>query len=294
MRGGISKAVIPVAGFGTRLLPVTKTQPKEMLPLVDRPAVQYVVEEAISSGMESILFVTGRGKRAIEDYFDYALELENELQNKGREKLLGEIRSIVDAVDIYYVRQKLPRGLGDAVSRARSFVGQDSFAVLLADDIILSSVPCLSQMLDLYSQEQAVYIAAMVVPPEEVSQWGIIKGREVAPSLYLVEDLVEKPTLCEAPSNLAIVGRYILKPSIFEAISQAKPGKGGEIQLTDALKSLLSRERMYAYCFSGRHFGVGDKMSYLKANLAFALQREEFAVPLREFLQELLREAREE
>lgn len=294
MRGGISKAVIPVAGFGTRLLPVTKTQPKEMLPLVDRPAVQYVVEEVISSGMESILFVTGRGKRAIEDYFDYALELENELQNKGREKLLGEIRSIVDAVDIYYVRQKLPRGLGDAVLRARNFVGQESFAVLLADDIVLSSVPCLSQMLDLYSQEQAVYLAAMPVPPEEVSQWGIIQGREVAPSLYLVEDLVEKPTLCEAPSNLAIVGRYILKPSIFEAISQLKPGKGGEIQLTDALKSLLSRERIYAYCFSGRHFGVGDKISYLKANLAFALQREEFAVPLREFLQEVLGRAKEE
>lgn len=290
MRNRITKAVIPVAGFGTRLLPVTKTQPKEMLPLVDRPAVQYVVEEAVTSGIESILFVTGRGKRAIEDYFDYAVELENELQNKGREKLLEEVRRIVEAVDIFYVRQKRPRGLGDAVLRAQRFVGKESFAVLLADDIVLSPVPCLAQMLEFYAQEPAIYLAAMPVPCEEVSQWGIIKGKEVAPSLYLVEDLVEKPAVEEAPSNLAIVGRYLLSPSIFEAISKVSPGKGGEIQLTDALKSLLSRERIYAYCFSGKHFGVGDKISYLKANIAFALQREEFAVPLREFLQELLEE----
>jgi len=290
MPGRISKAVIPVAGFGTRLLPVTKTQPKEMLPLVDRPAVQYVVEEAVASGMESILFVTGRGKRAIEDYFDYAVELESELQNRGREKLLEEVRRIVEAVDIFYVRQKRPRGLGDAVSRARGFVGNESFAVLLADDIVLSPTPCLSQMLELYTREPAFYLAAMPVPPEEVSQWGIIKGKEVSPSLYLVEDLVEKPPVEEAPSNLAIVGRYILKPSIFEAISRISPGKGGELQLTDALRSLLSGERMYAYCFSGKHFGVGDKISYLKANIAFALQREEFREPLREFLWEILHE----
>ncbi len=288
MDNRITKAVIPVAGFGTRLLPVTKTQPKEMLPLVDKPAVQYVVEEAVASGIESILFVTGRGKRAIEDYFDYAVELENELHNKGREKLLEEIRRVVDAVDIYYVRQKLPRGLGDAVLRARGFVGDEAFAILLADDIVVAEKPCLAQMLELYAEEPALYLAVMPVPHEEVSQWGIIKGREIAPSLYEVEDLIEKPSLAEAPSNLAIVGRYLIKPSLFAIIENIAPGKGGEIQLTDALREILRKERIYAYRFVGQHFGVGDKESYLKANVAFALQREEFAAPMRDFLRKLL------
>lgn len=283
----IRKAVLPVAGLGVRLLPATKTQPKEMLPIVDRPAVQYVVEEAVASGIQDLLFVTGRGKRAIEDYFDFAVELEQELKNRGKENLLEEIRGIGNAAHIFYVRQKSPRGLGDAVWQARSFIGEEPFAVLLPDDIIVSDVPCLAQMLSLFAERPGAYVALIEVPREETSQWGIVKGRRISPSLYVLEDLVEKPEPEEAPSNLAVVGRYLLPPLIFEILAETPPGKGGEIQLTDAIRKLLGKEPVYGYRFQGEYFGVGSKIGYLKANVAFALRRADLANEFRTFLREL-------
>ncbi|MBC7216632.1 MAG: UTP--glucose-1-phosphate uridylyltransferase GalU [Candidatus Caldatribacterium sp.] len=288
MERPIRKAVFPVAGLGVRLLPATKTQPKEMLPIVDRPAVQYVVEEAIASGITDLLFVTGRGKRAIEDYFDFAVELEYELKNRGKEDLLEEVRGIANSAHIFYVRQKSPRGLGDAVFQARAFIGDEPFAVLLPDDIIAGDPPCLAQMLALFAERPGVYVALIEVPKEEVSQWGIVKGREISPGLYLLEDLVEKPEPQEAPSNLAVVGRYLLPPSIFDALAETPPGKGGEIQLTDAIRRLLGKEPVYGYCFQGEYFGVGSKLGYLKANVALALRRKDLAPEFRAFLRELV------
>lgn len=286
----VKKAVIPVAGLGTRLLPATKTQPKEMLPIVDKPAVQYVVEEAITSGIESILFVTGRGKRAIEDYFDYSVELEQELENRGKEELLDEIKKVGNLVPVYYVRQKSPRGLGDAVYQAREFVGEEPFALILADDIFVTPSPLLGEIMELYRQKPAIYLTVTPVPPQDVSSWGVIKGEKVGEALYRVEDLVEKPEKDKAPSSLAIVGRYVLTPSIFEAIECTPPGKGGEIQLTDAIRALLGREEVYALELRGKHFGVGDKVGYLKANIAFALEREDIGEEIKTFLREILQE----
>lgn len=288
MEERIRKAVFPVAGLGVRLLPATKTQPKEMLPIVDRPAVQYVVEEAIASGIKNLLFVTGRGKRAIEDYFDFAVELEYELKNRGKEHLLEAIRGIVNSAQIFYVRQKSPRGLGDAVFQARAFIGEEPFAVLLPDDIIMSDSPCLFEMLRLFAERPGVYVALIEVPQNEVAQWGIVSGREVAPRLYLIEDLVEKPEPHEAPSNLAVVGRYLLPPSIFDALAETPPGKGGEIQLTDAIRKLIGKEPIYGYRFVGEYFGVGSKLGYLKANVAFALKRADLAFEFRAFLRDLV------
>ncbi|MDI9607561.1 MAG: UTP--glucose-1-phosphate uridylyltransferase GalU [Atribacterota bacterium] len=286
----VKKAVIPVAGLGTRLLPATKTQPKEMLPIVDKPAVQYVVEEAITSGIESILFVTGRGKRAIEDYFDYSVELEQELENRGKEELLDEIKKVGNLVPVYYVRQKSPRGLGDAVYQAREFVGEEPFALILADDIFVTPSPLLGEIMELYRQKPAIYLTVTPVPPQDVSSWGVIKGEKVGEALYRVEDLVEKPEKDKAPSSLAIVGRYVLTPSIFEAIERTPPGRGGEIQLTDAIRALLGREEVYALELRGKHFGVGDKVGYLKANIAFALEREDIGEEIKTFLREILQE----
>ncbi|HOA99713.1 MAG TPA: UTP--glucose-1-phosphate uridylyltransferase GalU [Candidatus Atribacteria bacterium] len=286
----VKKAVIPVAGLGTRLLPATKTQPKEMLPIVDKPAVQYVVEEAITSGIESILFVTGRGKRAIEDYFDYSVELEQELENRGKEELLDEIKKVGNLVPVYYVRQKSPRGLGDAVYQAREFVGEEPFALILADDIFVTPSPLLGEIMELYRQKPAIYLTVTPVPPQDVSSWGVIKGEKVGEALYRVEDLVEKPEKDKAPSSLAIVGRYVLTPSIFEAIECTPPGRGGEIQLTDAIRALLGREEVYALELRGKHFGVGDKVGYLKANIAFALEREDIGEEIKTFLREILQE----
>ena len=286
----ISKAVIPVAGYGTRLLPVTKSQPKEMLPIVDKPAVQYVVREAIDSGVESILFVTGRGKRAIEDYFDYAVELELELENKGKFDLLQEVRDIGDMIRIFYVRQKLQRGLGDAIYQAKRFINDSPFAVLLADDIIDSSDPVLRQMIDLYRKRPGIILAVTRIPQEEISQWGVIKGKEIGKGTFKVEDMVEKPDPGEAPSDLAIIGRYILTPSIFEAIEKVSPGKGGEIQLTDSIRSLLKKEEIYAYEFQGTYYGVGDKIGFLKANVAYALKRKDIGDELKGFLKQIIEE----
>ncbi len=288
MNQAITKAVIPVAGYGTRLLPVTKSQPKEMLPVVDKPAVQYVVREAIDSGIESVLFVTGRGKRAIEDYFDYAVELELELENKGKLDLLQEVREIGNMVHIFYVRQKIQRGLGDAIYQAKRFINNSPFAVLLADDIIDSAEPVLHQMISLHQRKPGVILAVTRIPLEEISQWGVIKGTQIEPGIYAVENLIEKPDPEEAPSDLAIIGRYILTPSIFESIESVPPGKGGEIQLTDSIRSLLPKEKIYAYEFKGRYFGVGDKIGFLKANIAFALKRKDLGDELKAFLKEII------
>jgi UTP--glucose-1-phosphate uridylyltransferase len=280
----LTKAVIPVAGLGTRLLPLTKAQPKEMLPVVDKPAIQYVVEEAVSAGITSVLMVTGRGKRAIEDYFDYAIELEHELESKGRKEELEQVRRISDLVQVFYVRQKLPRGLGDAILQARAFVAGDPFAVLLADDIIDSTVSALKQMQEVHRRFPGILVGVMQVAPSETSNYGIIGGTQVAPGVWEVSRLVEKPRPKQAPSNLAIVGRYILPPSVFEALERTTPGKGGEVQLTDAMQSMLSTEHVYAYEFQGTRYDVGDKLGLLKANVALALKRPELGRELQRFL----------
>jgi UTP--glucose-1-phosphate uridylyltransferase len=285
---GVRKAVIPVAGMGTRLLPLTKSQPKEMLPVVDKPAIQYVVEEAIDAGIQSILMVTGRGKRAIEDYFDHSVELEHELESRGKLDDLHAIQRISNLIQVYYVRQKLPRGLGDAVLQARAFVDGDPFAVLLADDIIDGPTPCLVQMQQVTRRFPGMVVAVMQVPREETSSYGIIEGTAVAPGVWDVSRLVEKPEPADAPSNLAIVGRYILTPGIFDAIEHTEPGRNGEVQLTDAIEAMLPFKKVYACEFKGTRYDIGDRMGLLKANIALALKRPELAGDLRQFLSETL------
>ncbi len=288
MKDDIKKAVIPVAGFGTRLLPATKAQPKEMLPIVDKPVVQYVVEEAVQSGVENILLVTGRNKRAIEDYFDYAVELERELEEKGKTDLLNVVRNVSEMVSIYYVRQKIARGLGDAIYHAKGFVNGEPFGVLLADDIIDSKIPCLKQMVDVYKEHPGVILAVMKVPMKDTRLYGIIEGKRIGDRLYEVKDLVEKPEPLKAPSNIAIVGRYILTPSIFESLEKTPPGKNGEVQITDAIRNLLIKEKIYAYEFEGIRFDVGEKLGYLKANVAFALKNKELGEKFKKYLKEIL------
>jgi UTP--glucose-1-phosphate uridylyltransferase len=280
----LTKAVIPVAGLGTRLLPLTKAQPKEMLPVVDKPAIQYVVEEAVAAGIESVLMVTGRGKRAIEDYFDYAIELEHELEVKGRKAELEQVRRISDLVQVFYVRQKLPRGLGDAILQAKAFVGGETFAVLLADDIIDTAVPVLKQMEAVHRRYPGILVGVMKVAASETASYGIIGGTQVAPGVWEVSRLVEKPSSREAPSNLGIVGRYILPPTIFSALEHTRPGKGGEVQLTDAMEAMLSSGHVYAYEFQGTRYDVGDKLGLLKASVALALKRPDLGTELQKFL----------
>ncbi|MEA3313259.1 MAG: UTP--glucose-1-phosphate uridylyltransferase GalU [Caldisericota bacterium] len=286
----IKKAVIPVAGLGTRLLPATKSQPKEMLPVVDKPAVQYVVEEAVQSGVENILFVTGRGTRAIEDYFDYAAELEKELEARGKDELLEIVRNISNMISIFYVRQKQPKGLGDAIYHAKGFIKDESFGVLLADDIIDSEVPCLKQMADVYKSCPGIILGVMKVPIKDANLYGIVEGKKIGDRMYEVKGLVEKPEPMRAPSNIAIVGRYIFTSSIFESLEKTKPGKNGEVQITDAIRNLLVKEKVYAYEFEGKRFDVGDKIGYLKANIAFALKRKDIGEELRKYLERVLEE----
>jgi UTP--glucose-1-phosphate uridylyltransferase len=290
MKEIIKKAVIPVAGFGTRLLPATKSQPKEMLPIVDKPAVQYVVEEAIKSGTENILFVTGRGKRAIEDYFDYAIELEKELEEKGKVELLETVHSVSEMVKFFYVRQKIARGLGDAINHARGFINEEYFSVLLADDIIESETPCLRQMIDIFKEHKGIILAVMQIPMDKTNNYGIISGKKISNGIYEVHDLIEKPEPEEAPSNVAVVGRYILSSNIFNAIDSIEPGKGGEIQLTDAIKNLIGHESIFAYEFKGTRFDVGEKIGFLIANIAFALKREDLGFELKEYLKKIIEE----
>jgi len=280
----ITKAVIPAAGLGTRFLPATKAMPKEMLPLIDRPVIQYVVEEAVESGIEDILIITGRGKRAIEDYFDESPELELYLREQGRNGLIKQVREVSSLADIHYIRQKEPKGLGDAVLRAEKHIGDEPFAVLLGDDIIRSSVPCTKQLIDINDIHHSPVLAVEQVPPEKLSSYGIIKGHLVNECLYLLEDMVEKPSPSKAPSNLGAIGRYVFTPDIFDCLKDTHAGVGGEIQLTDAIRLMRKKTDIYALCFKGERFDTGDKIGYIQAILDFALEREEIRKELLPYL----------
>jgi UTP--glucose-1-phosphate uridylyltransferase len=289
----VKKAVFPVAGLGTRFLPATKSSPKEMLALIDKPLVHYVVEEAVASGIEDILFVTGRGKRALEDYFDISFELEALLQEKGKEETLREVREIADMVKIFYVRQKQAMGLGHAILCAREFVGNEPFAVLLGDDIIDGEKPCLGQLLDVYRKYQGTVLALEEVPMANISSYGCVRANQLSDQVFEVLDMVEKPKQEEAPSNLAIIGRYVLTPDIFPILEKQKPGKGGEIQLTDAIRQLLQQEAVYGCRFEGIRHDCGDKLGFLKATVDMALKRPEFNNEFRTYLRERLAEDNE-
>ncbi len=283
----ITKAIFPVAGLGTRFLPATKASPKEMLPLVDKPLIQYVVEEAIASGIEEIIIVTGRGKRAIEDHFDISYELEDILRQKGNGKLLAEVQKISNMLDICYVRQKEPYGLGHAILCARNLVKKEPFAVLLGDDVIDADIPALKQMLEIYHTYNAPVVAIQEVDRSQVSYYGIIKANLVGERVYRVSDMVEKPPVEEAPSNLAIIGRYLLTPDIMELLGKTRPGAGKEIQLTDALRELTKIRPVYAYQFHGTRYDAGDKFGFLKATVEFALKNKEFGKDFRQYLKTL-------
>lgn len=271
----VQKAIIPAAGLGTRFLPATKAQPKEMLPIVDKPTLQYIIEEAVASGIEEILIITGRNKKSIEDHFDKSVELELELEKKGKDDLLEEIRNISDMVNIHYIRQKEPKGLGHAIHCAKSFIGNEPFAVLLGDDIVDAEVPCLKQMIEVYNEYKTTILGVQEVPQEDVNKYGIVAGKYIEDRVYKVKDLVEKPAVQESPSNVAILGRYIISPEIFNILENTEPGKGGEIQLTDALKVLAQKEAMYAYNFKGKRYDVGDKLGFLQATVEFTLKRKD-------------------
>jgi UTP--glucose-1-phosphate uridylyltransferase len=285
----VRKAVIPAAGLGTRFLPATKASPKEMLPLVDKPAIQYVVEEAVRSGLTDILIITGRGKRTLEDHFDRSWELEHTLERSGKTAELERMRAIADMADIHYVRQGEPLGLGHAVWMASEHVGGQPFAVLLGDDIMHERSGLLDAMLETFRERGSSVVATMVVPDDEVSLYGCVTPEPVAENLVRVLDVVEKPDPDEAPSNLAVVGRYVFTPEIFDALEDVKPGKGGEIQLTDAIKLLLGSQDVFGYTFSGGRYDTGNKLDWLRATVELALEREDLGPPLRAFLEELLR-----
>ena len=280
----VRKAIIPAAGLGTRFLPATKAQPKEMLPIVDKPTIQYIIEEAVASGIEEILIITGRNKKSIEDHFDKSVELEMELERAGKQEMLELVRGISDMVDIHYIRQKEPRGLGHAIHCAKSFVGNEPFAVMLGDDVVDSEVPCLKQLIDCFNEYKTTILGVQTVAPENVDKYGIVDGIHIEDRVYKVKRLVEKPAIEESPSNVAILGRYIITPQIFEILENTKPGKGNEIQLTDALETLIRNEAMYAYDFEGRRYDVGDKLGFLQATVEFALKREELREDFIEYL----------
>jgi len=272
----VKKAIIPAAGLGTRFLPATKAQPKEMLPIVDKPTIQHIIEEAVASGIEDIIIVTGRSKRAIEDHFDRSLELESALSKSGKEDMLEEIQGISELANIYYIRQKEAKGLGHAIACARTFIGNEPFAVLLGDDIVYNEeTPCLKQLLDVFDEYQTSILGVQTVPMEDTSKYGIVEGREVDDRIYKVSNLVEKPAPGTTTSNVAILGRYIITPDIFDLLDSAQPGSGGEIQLTDALERLGKLQPIYAYNFIGKRYDVGDKLGFLSATVEYALRREE-------------------
>ncbi|ALS26657.1 UTP--glucose-1-phosphate uridylyltransferase GalU [Paenibacillus cisolokensis] len=285
----VRKAIIPAAGLGTRFLPATKAQPKEMLPIVDKPTIQYIIEEAIASGIEDILIISGRGKRAIEDHFDKSFELEETLDKKGKTKELEQIRSISEMANIHYIRQKEPKGLGHAIWCARSFVGNEPFAVLLGDDIVQSQEPCLSQLIRVYSRYSSSVVGVQRVSDEDVSKYGIIapRGSAIEPSVFFLDTLVEKPSRKAAPSNYAIMGRYVLTPEIFDILEHQAPGAGGEIQLTDAIKKLNDLKNVLAYNFEGVRYDVGDKFGFIRATMDFALQREDLREEALAYIQSL-------
>ncbi|AKM20440.1 UTP--glucose-1-phosphate uridylyltransferase [Geobacillus sp. 12AMOR1] len=283
----VKKAIIPAAGLGTRFLPATKAMPKEMLPIVDKPTIQYIIEEAVASGIEDIIIVTGKGKRAIEDHFDHAFELEDNLYKKGKLDLLEKVRKPAQ-VDIHYIRQKEPKGLGHAVWCARKFIGNEPFAVLLGDDIVQADIPCLKQLMDVFEQYNASVIGVQHVSEDETERYGIINPLRQHGRLYEVKGLVEKPKKEEAPSNVAIMGRYILTPEIFEHLDKQEEGAGGEIQLTDAIQKLNETQNVYAYVFEGTRYDVGEKLGFIKTTIEMALKREDLGSELRSYLRELV------
>ncbi len=282
----VRKAIIPAAGLGTRFLPATKATPKEMIPIVDKPTIQYIVEEAAAAGIEDILIISGRNKRAIEDHFDKSYELEEELHRKGKQELLSSVEEISNIANIHYVRQKEAKGLGHAIYCAKSFIGDEPFAVLLGDDIVDSEKPCIKQLMDIYNEYRTTILGVQKVPKHDVSKYGIIAGNQIDERVFKVKGLVEKPEVDQAPSNIAILGRYIISPRIFEFLERATPGKGGEIWLTDALQQLMECEAMYAYDFEGDRFDVGDRIGFLKATVDFALKREELRAEFAAFLKD--------
>ena len=285
----IKKAVIPAAGLGTRFLPATKAQPKEMLPIIDTPTIQYVVQEAVDSGIEDSLIISGKGKRAIEDHFDRNFELEIALEEKN-EQALNEIKNISDMAKIHYIRQKELKGLGDAIYHAKHHVGNEPFAVLLGDTVVSSVIPVTQQLIDIYEQYKQIVIGVEQVPKEKVHRYGIVGGEKINDSLYQLNEMIEKPNIEEAPSNLAVAGRYILTPDIFKALEETKAGKNDEIQLTDALRIFLSRGSVYSYTFEGKRYDIGDKLDYLKTTVEFGLKRKEFKNEFREFLKQIINE----
>jgi UTP--glucose-1-phosphate uridylyltransferase len=289
----VRKAVFPAAGLGTRFLPATKSLPKEMLPLVDKPLIQYAVEEAMQSGIRNIYIVTGRGKTAIEDHFDVSFELEQLLESRNKHEMLSVVREISDMIDVAYIRQREALGLGHAVLRAKELVGPEPFAVVLSDDVILSETPCIRQLLDVYEFYGASVLALMEVPRENISAYGVVEAELLSHEkngrrLYRIHDLVEKPSAADAPSNLAIIGRYVLTPEIFDSIESIEPGRGGEIQLTDSLRHLLRSRPIYGVIFEGTRYDAGDKLGFLQATVEYALLRPDLGGPLREYLTKLI------
>jgi UTP--glucose-1-phosphate uridylyltransferase len=287
----IRKAIIPAAGLGTRFLPASKAQPKEMLPIVDKPTIQYIVEEAVDSGIEEIVIVIGRGKNSIEDHFDKTYELEDTLFKKNKLELLEEVQKISNLVNIYYVRQKETKGLGDAILCARSFIGNEPFAVLLGDDIVMSEKPCLKQIIDVFNYHNNSVVAVQTVPDKDVNKYGIIKpkGSNIEPNLLHVDSLIEKPSKEDAPSRYAIIGRYVLTPEIFDILSTIPIGKGDELQLTDAINELSKEQSVLAYKFEGNRYDIGDKIGFIKATIDTALQRNDIKEEIFEYLRGIVR-----
>ncbi|CEH35634.1 UTP--glucose-1-phosphate uridylyltransferase GalU [Romboutsia lituseburensis] len=291
MKMTVKKAIIPAAGLGTRFLPATKSQPKEMLPIVDKPTLQYIIEEAINSGIEEILIITGRNKKSIEDHFDKSVELELELEQKGKQEMLEMVRDISNMVNIHYIRQKEPKGLGHAIHCAKSFIGNEPFAVLLGDDIVDCETPCLKQLISAYDEYKTTILGVQEVAKEDTNKYGILDVKHIEDRVYKVKDMVEKPSVEEAPSNVAILGRYIITPAIFDILKNQEPGKGGEIQLTDALKTLGNQEAIYAYNFEGRRYDVGDKFGFLEATIDFALKRDNLRDDLINYMKKVVNDA---
>ena len=284
----IRKAVIPVAGLGTRFLPATKTVPKELLPIVDIPAIQYVVQEAVDSGISEVIFVTGRGKDSIEDHFDEIPELEQVLEERGQKEAVQNLRQIAAMIEVVSVRQKKPLGLGHAVFCARDLVGDEPFAVLLSDDLIEAPVPCMRQLMEIFAEKGESVLALRRVPDDQVRRYGIVQGKQLTKRLYEVENMMEKPQPHETPSRLAIIGRYILRPEIFSLLENVTPGKGGEIQLTDGISKLARQKKVYGYEFEGEHYDIGDKFGFVRATVAYALKRPELKEQTREYLQAVI------
>jgi UTP--glucose-1-phosphate uridylyltransferase len=280
----IRKAIIPAAGLGTRFLPVTKSMPKEMLPIIDKPVIHYVVEEAVDAGIEDIIIITGRGKRAIEDYFDASPELEMRLKDQKKIEQLKQLNEISDFPSIHYVRQKEPMGLGDAILKAEKHIGNEPFAVLLGDDIIVNNQSCTGQLMSIFSWFQKSVISVELLPPEKISSYGIIKGSEIERDIFTIQDIIEKPTTDSAPSNMGAVGRYIFVPEIFDCLKRISPGVGNEIQLTDAIRLLLKEQPVYAYKFKGKRYDTGDKLGYIETIIDYALKDPDLQKSLKKFL----------